>query len=98
MISRIQVENLSLKTAQMFSGYANNPEETQAAVTDDGFFRTGDIVELCRTGNGKPNMHVIDRKKNLFKLSQGQYVSSECLESIYEQSLFVEQIYNYLWE
>ncbi|CAF5168087.1 unnamed protein product, partial [Rotaria magnacalcarata] len=37
---------LLVKTHQLFSGYMNNPEETRAAFTEDGFFRTGDIVEL----------------------------------------------------
>jgi fatty acid CoA ligase FadD9 len=77
----------------MFSGYINNPEETAAAITDDGFFRTGDIVELCTSQNGKPDIRIIDRKKNFFKLSQGQFVSPEHLQSIYIQSPFVEQIY-----
>ncbi|CAF3631409.1 unnamed protein product [Adineta steineri] len=81
------------KTKQMFSGYMNNPEETRAAVTDDGYFRTGDIVELRTNSDGKPDMHVIDRKKSFFKLSQGQFVSPEYLQSIYIQSSFVEQIY-----
>jgi fatty acid CoA ligase FadD9 len=81
------------KTMQMFSGYINNPEETKAALTDDGFFRTGDIVELRTDSNGQLDLHVIDRKKSFFKLSQGQFVSPEFLQSIYIRSSFVEQIY-----
>ena len=84
---------LLVKTTQMFSGYANNPEETKAAFTDDGFFRTGDIVELRMMDDQKPYIHVIDRKKSFFKLSHGQFVSPELLEGIYIQSLFVEQIF-----
>ena len=81
------------KTIQMFSGYINNPEETRAALTDDGFFRTGDIVEFRTDAMGYLDVHVIDRKKNFFKLSQGQFVSPELLQGIYLQSPFVEQIY-----
>jgi fatty acid CoA ligase FadD9 len=84
---------LLTKTPQMFSGYINNPEETQAALTEDGFFRTGDIVELRSPQNSQVDLRVIDRKKNFFKLSQGQFVSPEYLQSIYIQSPFVEQIY-----
>ena len=84
---------LLVKTTQMFSGYVNNPEETKAAFTDDGFFRTGDIVELRLRDDGKPGIHVIDRKKSFFKLSHGQFVSPEVLEGIYIQSLFIEHIF-----
>ena len=84
---------LLIKSKQMFSGYLNDLEETRAAFTEDGFFRTGDIVELRVGSDGRHHVHVIDRKKNFFKLSQGQYVSPEFLESIYIQSPFVEQIY-----
>jgi fatty acid CoA ligase FadD9 len=81
------------KTVQMFSGYINNPEETRAALTKDGFFRTGDIVELRTNKYGQLDLHVIDRKKSFFKLSHGQFVSPEFLQSIYIRSPFVEQIY-----
>ncbi|CAF2945168.1 unnamed protein product [Rotaria sp. Silwood2] len=81
------------KTTQMFSGYINNPEETRAVLTDDGFFRTGDIVELRTDSNGQIDLHVIDRKKSFFKLSQGQFISPEFLQNIYIRSPFVEQIY-----
>ncbi|CAF0929262.1 unnamed protein product [Rotaria sordida] len=84
---------LLIKTDEMFSGYINNPEETRAALTEDGFFRTGDIVELRVRPDGELYVHLIDRKKNFFKLSQGQYISPEFLQSIYIQSPFVEQIY-----
>ena len=81
------------KTLQMFSGYINNPEETRAAITDDGFFRTGDIVELRINQDGTTYLRIIDRKKSFFKLAQGQFVSPERLQSIYMQSPFVDQIY-----
>ncbi|CAF0854656.1 unnamed protein product [Adineta steineri] len=84
---------LLVKTNQMFSGYINNPDETHAAITEDGFFRTGDIVELQTDQSSLPHIRVIDRKKNFFKLSQGQFVSPEYLQTIYIQSPFVEQIY-----
>ncbi|CAF2520530.1 unnamed protein product [Rotaria sp. Silwood2] len=84
---------LLIKTEEMFSGYINNPEETRAALTEDGFFRTGDIVELRIHPDGDFYVNLIDRKKNFFKLSQGQYVSPEFLQSIYIQSPFIEQIY-----
>ena len=84
---------LLIKTPQMFSGYMNNPEETRAAITDDGFFRTGDIVELWTDRFGRTKLNVIDRKKSFFKLAQGQFVSPEHLQNIYVQSPFVDQIY-----
>ena len=50
---------------------------------------TGDVVELQTNGTIK----LIDRKKNLFKLSQGEYISPEKLENIYNKSLFIAQIF-----
>ena len=84
---------LLIKSMEMFSGYVNNPEETKAATTEDGFFRTGDIVELRIQDNQRPKIYVIDRKKNFFKLANGQFVSPEYLQGIYMQSPFIEQIY-----
>jgi fatty acid CoA ligase FadD9 len=84
---------LLTKTSKIFSGYVNNPTETRAALTDDGFFRTGDIVELCLIPDQLPQIRIIDRKKNFFKLSNGQFVSPEHLQGIFAQSSFIEQIY-----
>ncbi|CAF3846853.1 unnamed protein product [Rotaria sp. Silwood1] len=84
---------LLIKTHQMFSGYVNNPTETRAALTDDGFFRTGDIVELRQILGKPPYVYIIDRKKNFFKLSNGQFVSPEYLQGIFTRSAFIEQIF-----
>ena len=84
---------LVIKTGELFTGYINNPEETQTAFTEDGYFRTGDIVETRTNKYGAVTLQIIDRKKNFFKLSQGQFVSPEFLQGIFIQSPFVEQIY-----
>ena len=85
---------LLVKTPFLFSAYLNNPEETSNSFTDDGFFRTGDIVQLQNhSQHHTPLIRVIDRKKNFFKLAQGQFVSPEYLEGIYIKSYFIDQIY-----
>ena len=72
-------------------GYYKNDEETKAAYTDDGWFKTGDV------GQWNPNgtLSVIDRKKNLVKLAGGEYIALERLETIYRSSQYVQNIMIY---
>ncbi|CAK7271708.1 medium-chain fatty acid-CoA ligase faa2 [Sporothrix epigloea] len=63
----------------VFSEYYKNPEETARVVEADGWFHTGDIVEVDSMGL----FSIIDRKKNVLKLAQGEYVSPERIENVY---------------
>ncbi|WAO89025.1 AMP-binding domain-containing protein [Fusarium falciforme] len=63
----------------LMKGYYNNPEETEKAITPDGWFKTGDVGEFDADGH----LRVIDRIKNLIKLQGGEYIALEKLESIY---------------
>lgn len=73
---------LYLKGDSLAREYFKNPEETAAAFTDDGWFRTGDIGEWTSTGHIK----LVDRKKNLVKTLNGEYLAIEKLESVYRSN------------
>lgn len=55
-----------MKTQTMIGGYFKNEEETKKQFDEEGWFRTGDIVELVAFNK----IRIIDRKKNIFKLAQ----------------------------
>jgi long-chain acyl-CoA synthetase len=74
----------------LFSGYYKSEELTNEVMID-GWFHTGDIGEWQPDGSLK----IIDRKKNIFKLSQGEYVAVENLEGIYSQVPIIESIWVY---
>ncbi|KXZ48126.1 hypothetical protein GPECTOR_30g222 [Gonium pectorale] len=58
---------------------------------DRDWFRTGDIAALRPDGS----VAIVDRAKNMFKLSQGEYISPERLEGLYGEAPVVEQIWVY---
>ncbi|KAI8630907.1 AMP-binding enzyme [Xylariaceae sp. FL1651] len=70
---------LLLRGPTMFREYYKNEDETKKALEPDGWFHTGDIVEIDEMGRIK----IIDRKKNVLKLSQGEYISPERIENVY---------------
>ncbi|MCJ1296415.1 hypothetical protein MMC34_007981 [Xylographa carneopallida] len=70
---------LLMRGNTMFSGYYRNEEETAKAMTADGWFKTGDIASVDERGRFK----IIDRRKNVLKLAQGEYISPEAIENVY---------------
>ncbi|KAI9678276.1 MAG: long-chain fatty acid-CoA ligase [Caeruleum heppii] len=72
----------------VMEGYYKNEKETQEALTADGWFKTGDIGEFDRNGH----LRIIDRKKNLVKTLNGEYIALEKLESIYRSATVVANI------
>ncbi|HEX5997198.1 MAG TPA: long-chain fatty acid--CoA ligase [Jiangellales bacterium] len=69
-----------LRGTPVLRGYHNLPEETAAAFTDDGFFRTGDIGELDSEGF----LRITDRKKDLVKTSGGKYIAPSHIEGMFK--------------
>lgn len=70
---------LLVRGSVLFKGYYKNDEETKKTVDHDGWFHTGDICEIDSLGRFK----IIDRKKNVLKLAQGEYISPERIENVY---------------
>ncbi|KAJ8660114.1 hypothetical protein O0I10_003973 [Lichtheimia ornata] len=69
-------------------GYWKRDDLTKETVTEDGWLMTGDIAQWNPNGT----LSIIDRKKNLVKLSNGEYIALEKLESLYKSCLYVNNI------
>ena len=78
-----------LRGASIFQGYYKMIDKTNEVLTKDGWFATGDIGEWCDNGTLK----IIDRKKNIFKLAQGEYIRPDYIENVYKQCLYVGNIF-----
>ncbi|KAK9164049.1 hypothetical protein Syun_004951 [Stephania yunnanensis] len=89
-LSSVPRGEICLRGKTLFSGYHKRQDLTEEVFVD-GWFHTGDIGEWQPNGS----MKIIDRKKNIFKLSQGEYVSVENLESIYGQCPVIAAIWVY---
>ncbi|MCZ8381556.1 carboxylic acid reductase [Mycobacterium sp. CPCC 205372] len=82
---------LLVKSEQLFPGYYRRPELSAEMFDDDGFYRTGDIVaELA-----PDRLQYVDRRNNVLKLSQGEFVTIAKVESVFATSAPIRQIYIY---
>lgn len=83
---------LCMRGPTIFKGYYKSPEQTAEAIDDDGWLHSGDIA-IRRAVDG--GFKLIDRKKNFFKLAQGEYVAAEKIELVYQKSFLIAQIFVY---
>src|SRR5271156_3804134 len=82
---------LLLKTQNMFPGYYKRPEVTADVFDEDGYYRTGDVVAEV----GPDRLVYVDRRNNVLKLAQGEFVTVAKLEAVFGNSPLIRHIYVY---
>ena len=78
---------LWIKGPNVFQGYHNNPEATKAALTSDGYFKTGDVGHQDADGN----VFITDRVKELIKYKGFQVAPAE-LEGLLASHPLVDDV------
>ncbi|RDH74012.1 NAD-dependent epimerase/dehydratase family protein [Mycolicibacterium moriokaense] len=82
---------LLVRSETIIPGYYKRPEVTAEVFDEDGFYRTGDVVAEV----GPDQLVYLDRRNNVLKLSQGEFVTVSKLEAAFGDSPLVRQIYVY---
>ena len=73
-------------------GYYKNDEKNKETFDSEGWLHSGDIGIILPGTNA---LKVIDRRKNIFKLSQGEYVAPDKLEQVYKTTSGIADIFVY---
>ncbi|SOX54039.1 oxidoreductase [Mycobacterium ahvazicum] len=82
---------LAVKSARFMAGYYNRPDLTATMFDADGYYKTGDIMAEV----GPDRLRYVDRRNNVIKLAQGEFVAVSRLEALYSTSSLIHQIYIY---
>jgi long-chain acyl-CoA synthetase len=77
-----------VRSETVFAGYYKDPEATEAAFTEDGWFRTGDVGKIDDDGF----VRITDRKKDLIITAGGKNIAPQNLENALKSSRFVSQV------
>jgi len=78
---------ICIRSPCVVSGYFMQPDKTAEAIDEQGWLHTGDVGIVYPNGT----IRILDRCKNIFKLSQGEYVAPEKVENILIQSNYIAQ-------
>ena len=76
------------KGPNVMMGYYNKPEDTKAAIDEDGWFHTGDIGVMV----DNKYLKITDRLKEVFKTSGGKFIAPLPIENKMKESLFIRNI------
>ncbi|MBN1598987.1 MAG: long-chain fatty acid--CoA ligase [Bacteroidales bacterium] len=74
--------------SSIMMGYYKDAEQTKQVIDEDGWLHTGDIGEWVEG----EYLKITDRKKEIFKLSSGKYVSPQVIENKFKESILIEQV------
>lgn len=77
-----------VKGPTVMKGYYKSPELTRDAISEDGWLHTGDIGTYEEGGF----LHITGRKKEIFKTSNGKYISPVLLENKLKESPFIDSL------
>ncbi len=80
---------LLFKGPNLMVGYYKDEEKTREVIDEDGWFHTGDIAKIDEDGF----IYIVDRKKEIFKLSNGKYIAPQPIENALQRSPFIEQAF-----
>lgn len=81
-----ETQEIQLRGDSITPGYYRNEEANAAAFTSDGWFRTGDAGHL----EGR-TLYFTERIKELYKTSNGKYISPQQIEALLSSSPLIEQ-------
>ncbi len=82
---------LIVKSGQLMLGYFKRPDLMAEKMDEDGYYKTGDVMAEI----APDHLVYVDRRNNVLKLSQGEFVAIARLEALYTQSPALRQIYVY---
>jgi|SRR5688572_2884639 len=74
------------KGPNIMLGYYKRPDLTAESIDKDGWYHTGDIGVMVGD-----KLKITDRKKEIFKTSQGKYIAPQNIENMLKESMFIEQ-------
>ena len=75
----------------VIKGYYRQPQINAATFDEDGWYHSGDIAIWNQYGA----LQIVDRKKDIFKLSQGEYISPDKITGVYQACPLVANLFVY---
>ncbi|BHF68383.1 hypothetical protein SprV_0301141700 [Sparganum proliferum] len=89
VVSRDKKGEICVRGPSCTPGYYKDPEKTAELLDSEGWMHTGDVAVWTE----KNSLRIVDRCKHIFKLSQGEYIAPEKVETVYQGSPLISQVF-----